>query len=408
MRWITQKTVFSGLILSSAMLIVGGWQLGFSGNKDYVAANSINISQVQSGDFAQEVTGYGTLQSLYQRSITATTTAVVDTIHLKPGATVKADTLIITLKNPQLEVALQQALGELKNSKTQKRKLILEQQREILAQQSELSQYQAEADMASLQAEAEAPLAKIGIISAVEAKKGRLQAKQLQQKLAFELQKFDKLKQAHTEYLSIQDEVILQAQADFNNAKYQLEQLVVKAGIKGVLQNLPVSLGQSVNLGDKLAHVGSLSPLIAEISVPQMLVNLVQLNAMAEIDTRHGLVEGKVIRIAPVVEKGAVRVDIQLPENLSADIRPLQMVDAVILGQSRSQVSFIDTPQGVSENTVKSVFKLVTEDTGILTQVKFGQISGKRIEVISGLEPGDKVVVTGIASSNATQIQLTY
>ena len=145
MRWITQKTVFSGLILTSAMLMVSGWQLGFSGNKDYVAANSINISQVQSGDFAQEVTGYGTLQSLYQRSITATTTAVVDTIHLKPGAIVEADTLIITLKNPQLEVALQQALGELKNSKTQKRKLILEQQREVLAQQSELSQYQAEA-----------------------------------------------------------------------------------------------------------------------------------------------------------------------------------------------------------------------------------------------------------------------
>ncbi|WP_299003161.1 efflux RND transporter periplasmic adaptor subunit [uncultured Shewanella sp.] len=408
MRWITQKTVFSGLILTSALLMMSGWQLGFSGNKDYVAANSINISQVQSGDFAQEVTGYGSLQSLYQRSITATTTAVVDKIHLKPGAIVEADTLIITLKNPQLEVALQQALGELKNSKTQKRKLILEQQREVLAQQSELSQYQADAEMASLQAEAEAPLAEIGIISVVEAKKGRLNAKQLQEKLAFELQKFEKLKQAHQEYLSIQDEIILQAQADFNNAKYQLDQLVVKAGITGVLQSLPVTLGQSVNLGDKLAHVGSLSPLIAEISVPQMLANLVQLNAVAEIDTRHGLVEGKVVRIAPVVEKGAVRVDIELPEDLSPNIRPLQMVDAVILGQSRSQVNFIDTPQGVSENSVSSVFKLVNENTGILTQVKFGQISGKRIEVISGLSAGDKVVVAGIEASNATQIQLTY
>ncbi|MCL1124662.1 efflux RND transporter periplasmic adaptor subunit [Shewanella surugensis] len=408
MRWITQKTVFSGLILTSAMLIIAGWLLGFSGNKDYIAANSINISQVQSGDFAQEVTGYGTLQSLYQRSITATTTAVVDSIHLKPGAVVEANTLIITLKNTQLEVALQQALGELKNSKTQKRKLILEQQREVLAQQSELSEYQANAEMASLQAEAEAPLAKLGVISAVEAKKGRLQAKQLQQKLVFELQKLDKLKQAHKEYLSIQDEVILQAQASFNNAKYQLDQLVVKAGIKGVLQSLPVSLGQSVNLGDKLAHVGSLSALIAEISVPQMLANLVQLNGLAEIDTRHGLVEGKIIRIAPVVENGAVRVDIQLPEDLSSDIRPLQMVDAVIFGQSRLQVSFIDTPQGVNENSVQSIFKLVSEDEGVLTEVKFGQISGKRIEVISGLIPGDKVVVAGIDPSDATQIQLTY
>jgi multidrug resistance efflux pump len=316
--------------------------------------------------------------------------------------------VLLTLKNPELDNALQQAEATLQNSRTTKRKLMLEQQRELLEQASHLAELKADAEMANLQVEAEAPLATEGIISAMDIRRSRLKAAQLNERLTLEREKLSKLRDVHREHLSIQDEAIKQAEAEFNAAQYQHDQLIVRAGIKGVLQRQPISLGQSVNVGDELALVGSLSPLLAEIKVPQMQIQLVQHGAMADIDTRHGIVSGQVIRIDPVVADGAVSVDIKLPEDLSADIRPMQMVDAVIYGKSRGQVSFVNKPQGVAEDSRFTVFKLDNPHQASRVQVQFGKIAGNSIEVISGLQPGEKIIVSALPiDADVTQIQLT-
>ncbi|MDF3125396.1 HlyD family efflux transporter periplasmic adaptor subunit [Rheinheimera sp. 1928-s] len=400
--------VYSAIGLISVLLLISGWSIGFAGGMQYMSLSSVSIATVQSGDFTQRVTGYGILQSQNQRMITASSAATVDEIKLRPGAVVEPDSIILTLKNPTLEIAVQQAMANVHNKKTNGRKLSLEQQRELLDQRSRLSEFKSEAELAGLQVEAEAPLADAGIISAMDARRSRAKAEQLKERYQLEQQKFDTLQEVHQEHLLILQEEIQQAEAEFSNATYQQQLLVVRAGLAGVLQRLPVSLGQSVNIGEELALVGSLSPLIAEVKVPQMQVRLLQPGAGAEVDTRHGIVTGQVLRIDPVVVDGAVQVDILLPENLSADIRPMQMVDARIRGQSRGQVNFVDRPVGVAEDAEIELFKVDTFQVATKVPVQFGKASGQQIEVISGLAPGDRIIVSDLQIENSVaQLKLT-
>lgn len=408
MRKNISTLVYSAIGLISALLLISGWSIGFAGGLHYIDAASVNVATVQSGDFTQRVMGYGILQSQNQRLLTASSMATVDEIKLRPGAVVESDTVLLTLKNPTLEMTAQQALANLHNKRSNSRRLALEQQREILEQSSRLAELKSDSGLAALQVEAEAPLASVGIISAMDAKRSRARAAQLAERYQLELQKLATLQDVHQQYLLIQQEDVQQAEAEFNNATYQLQQLVVRAGLNGVLQRMPVSLGQSVNIGDELALVGSLSPLVAEIKVPQMQVRLLQLGASAEIDTRHGIVTGQVVRIDPVVADGAVQVDILLPEQLSADIRPMQMVDARIHGQSRGQVNFVDRPAGIAEDAKVEIFKLDANQVASRVTVQFGKASGHQIEVVSGLAPGDRIIVSALQfDSSVTQLKLT-
>lgn len=400
--------IYSGIGLLSALLLISGWSIGFAGGLHYISENSINVATVQSGDFTQRVTGYGSLQSRNQRLLTASSMATVDEVKLRPGAVVEPDSIILTLKNPALEVAAQQALANLHNKRSNSRRLALEQQREILEQSSRLAELKSDSELALLQVEAEAPLAAAGIISGMDAKRSRARAEQLAERYQLEQQKLQTLQQVHQQYLLIQQEDILQAETELNNATSQLQLLVVRAGLQGVLQRLPVSLGQSVNIGDELALVGSLSPLVAEVKVPQMQVRLLQLGANAEVDTRHGIVTGQVIRIDPVVADGAVQVDILLPEQISSDIRPMQMIDAHIHGKSRGQVSFVDRPAGVAEDAQIELFKLDANRVASRVPVQFGKASGQQIEVVSGLAPGDRIIVSDLQlDSSVSQLKLT-
>lgn len=403
-----EPTVYGGLFVLSVVLLISGWSIGFAGDIAYVESAKVKLATVQSGDFVQRVTGYGSLQSQNQRLITASSVAVVDDIKLKPGAVVSADTVLLTLKNPTLEGYLQQAMTAVHRSTTEQRKLILEQQREILEQESHLSELKSDTELANLQVEAEAPLAAAGIISGMESKRSILKAKQLNDRYRLEQEKLRKLREVHTEHQQIQQETIRQAESEFAAAKVQVEQLVVRAGISGVVQRMPVSLGQSVNVGEELALVGALSPLIAEIKVPQMQVRLLQAGATAEIDTRHGIIIGQVIRIDPVVAEGAVQVDILLPPQLSADIRPMQMVDAKISGHSRGLVSFVDKPAGVSEDGQLQVFKVDSQLLASKIDVQFGKVSGNQVEVVSGLAPGERIIISALPLDNSvTRLQLT-
>lgn len=394
MKFNRTKLTYTTVLSLSALLLLSGWNIGFSGTKKYIGVSNIEISTVESGKLAQYVNGYGSLQSQNKRLITATSPAIVNEIVLKPGAKVEHDTIIMTLKNPKLNIQMDHAMSELHNAKTQRRKLKLEQQRELLRYESNLAQLKADAEMASLKADAQKSLTKSGIVSGIEAQRTNLQKKQLTERLDLEKQGLAKLKEVHREHLVIQDDSIKQAKAKFDASKRQVEELVITAGISGVLQRLPVSLGQSVSMGDELALVGSLNELNAEISVPQLQANLVQVGNRAEIDTRHGLVEGQVMRIDPVVQDGAVMVDIQLPNKLPPEVRPMQIVDAVIYSNKEESTSFVIAPFEVQENSLAYVYKLIDEDEAVRIKVQLGKISNEYIEVVSGLHEGDRIIIS--------------
>ena len=401
----SKSTVYTVLIGLSTALFVYGWLLGK--DTEYLLADNVEIAQVKKGNWRASVKGYGQLESLNQRLLTSTSIAVVDQIVLKPGDRVSADDVILRLKNPALETQLQKAQTQLQNAKLQQQKVSLEQQRELLAQESVLAEAEAEAQIAQLQVEAEQPLAKKGIVSAMDFKRSQLNAKQLQRRFNLESIKFSKLQAIHQGHQEILVEEFKQARNEYTSVEKQVDQLQVKAGMSGVLLRLPVTLGQSVLVGAELALVGSTSPLIAKINVPHTLANTVFVGAQANIDTRHGLVTGEVLRIDPVVKDGTVQVEIHLPEDLSKDIRPMQVVDATIYGKSKGDLAFVKKPTDARAGKVIDVFKMTGDMQAEKVTVTFGKTVNNMIEVVSGLSPGDAILVSApTIEQNITSIKL--
>ena len=388
---IKTKIVYQAIIGISVVMLISGWSLGYQDDAQVIARESVTTTKVESGDFAIKVEGYGSLQSVNKRLLTATSSAVVDEIKLKAGAVVTADTIILVLKNPELTAKLRQALAKLQNAKTNKRKISLQQQREMLNNESSLSELESENEIAMLQVEAERALAKSGIVSGIAAKKNELKAKQLQKRIFLEKSKITKLIVMQKESLAIQDDLIAQAQEEFDVRKQMVDQLSVKAGINGVIQRSSLNLGQSVSAGTELALIGSLSPLVAEIKIPQLQAYMVSAGMKATINTVNGSLAGHVVRVDPVVVDGAVQVDIELSEN-NDSVKPMQLVDATVFAQVQAGVNYMRTPTGVNENTTAKLFKLSDDNRAMQVEVKFGKASGQVIQVLSGLKAGDKVI----------------
>jgi len=388
---IKAKIIYQSLIGVSVLMLISGWSLGYRDGAEVIARENVTITKIELGDFAIKVEGYGSLQSVNKRLLTATSNAVVDEIKLKAGAVVTANTVILVLKNPELTTKLRQSLAKLQNVKTQKRQIILEQQREMLNNESSLSELESASEIAMLQVEAERTLAKSGIVSGISARKNELKAKQLQKRVVLETSKIAKLVDMQKEALAIQDDFIAQAQEEFDVTKKMVEQLSVKAGINGVIQRSSLNLGQSVSAGTELALIGSLAPLVAEIKVPQLQAYMVAAGMKATINTVNGQLSGQVVRVDPVVVDGAVQVDIELSES-NDSVKPMQLVDATVFAQVQENVNYIKTPIGVNENTTAKLFKLTEDNRAIQIEVKFGKASGQVIRVLSGLKSGDEVI----------------
>ncbi|MBU2971599.1 HlyD family efflux transporter periplasmic adaptor subunit [Pseudoalteromonas sp. C2R02] len=404
---INSKNIYKGLIGLSVLMIISGWQLGYADNAHVISRDAISIDKVQNGDFSIKIEGYGLLQSINKRLLTATSNAVVDEIKLKAGAVVNHDTVILTLKNPELEGKLRQALAKLKNTKTQKRQIVLKQQREMLNSESHLSELQAQVEIAMLQVEAERTLAKSGIVSGINAKKNELKAKQLVNRVQLEKSKIAKLVTMQNEAISIQEDLIAQSSEEFEVAKLMVEQLSVTAGINGVIQRFPLNLGQSVTIGTELALIGSLSPLIAEIKVPQIQAHLVRAGMQSEIQTLNNQINGQVVRIDPVINEGAVQIDIKLVTDKLDGIKPMQQVDATIFSQVQTNTNYIKTPTGVNENSTVMLYKLTDDNKASQVEVQFGKTSGQLIQIISGLKAGDKVITSRLdLETNIKQIKI--
>lgn len=405
---LTSKLVYQGLIGLSTIMLLSGWQLGFADDAEAISLESVTMAKVERGDFSIKVEGYGSLQSINKRLLTATSNAVIDNIKLKAGAVVEPDTVILTLNNPELESKLRLALAKLKNAKTQKRQTLLVQQRELLNNESSISELKAQAEIAMLQVEAERSLAKSGIVSGISAKKNELEAKQLLKRIGLEESKLDKLTEMQKEALSIQDDLISQAEDEFNVARLMVEQLSVKAGMKGVIQRLPLSLGQSVTAGSELALIGSLSPLVGEIKVPQIQAHLIQMGMKADITTLNEQVHGRVVRVDPVINDGAVQVDIELEAIEHSSMKPMQQVDATIYADVQKDMNYIKQPRDAKEGGYGSLFKLTSDNKAVRVEVQYGKTSGQLIQVLSGLEPGEQVIISTLdipAETNIIKIE---
>jgi HlyD family secretion protein len=368
-----------------------------------VERNLVWIDTVKRGQMLRQVRGLGTLVPEEIRWIAARTQGRVDKIILRPGAIVTPDSVILMLANPDVEQAAANADSQLEAAEAELANLRVTLQSGVLAAESTAASTRSDYERSKLQAEVNEQLAKDGLISQLDFRLTKVVAEQNATRNEIEQKRFAFAKDSIAPQLAVKQAEVNRLRAQARLKHDELDALTVRAPMNGVLSALPVEVGAQVQPGTSIARVADPSKLKAEIRVAETQAKDILIGQPAEIDTRNGVVAGTVARIDPAVQNGTVTVDVHITGDLSkTGARPDLSVDGTIELERLNEVVFVGRPAFGQEKSQVGIFKLDPEGLyAVRTQVKLGRSSVSTIEVVNGLAPGDKVILSDMAQWDA-------
>ncbi len=367
-----------------------------------VERNLVWIDTVKRGEMRREVRGLGTLVPEEIRWIAARTQGRVDRIILRPGANVTPESVIVQLTNPDVEQAAANADSQLKAAEAELLNLRVTLQRDVLAAESTAASAKAEYEQAKLRADVNEELYKDGLVSALDLKLLKVTADQAQTRNQIEQKRFVFAKESIAPQLAVKEAEVDRLRAQAKLRHDELDALTVRAGMNGQLQVLPVEVGAQVQPGTNIARVADPTKLKAEIRIAETQAKDIQIGQSATVDTRNGVVGGKVSRIDPSVQNGTVTVDVSLPSELPVGARPDLSVDGTIQLEVLKDVVNVGRPAFGQEKSKVGIFKLdPSGDYATRTQVTLGRSSVNTIEIVAGLQPGDRVILSDMSQWDA-------
>jgi HlyD family secretion protein len=337
--------------------------------------------------------------------VPATTEGRVQRILIRPGTPVKADSVVMILTSPELDTDLLNAEYALKAAEADYANLKVTLEKLKLDMKSTVAQVGADYNTSKLQADRDAALAKEGLFSEVDAKISAVKSQELGNRLEIENQRITISGSAEEAQLASQKVKVDQLRGQYNLKKSQVDQLKVRAGFDGVLQQLPtpVEVGQKVAAGTPLGKIAQPSKLKAELKIAETQVKDVTIGQHAVIDTRNGLIEGRVSRIDPSILNGTVTVDVALIMGKDAPppgvLRPDLSVDGTIELERLNDVVFVGRPVFGQQDSTVTLFKL-EPDGKYANKVKvvLGRSSVNTIEIKDGLKVGDQVILSDMSA----------
>jgi len=360
-----------------------------------VDRSSVWIDTVKRGPMVRQVRGLGTLVPEEFRWLPATTDASVEKILIWPGTKVEPSDVILELTSPELEQSAHEAESKAKAAEAELATEKATLQRELLDQESKAAVAHSAYVQASLERQTNDQLAKNGLVADLVYKTSKIKEEECQKTDDIEQKRLTFERDSIEPQLASKQAAVDQANQLAKLKLDQVEGLHVKAGMSGVLQALPVQVGQRVKPGDNLARVADPSKLKAQVKIAETQAKDIQPNQQAVIDTRNGVVKGHVKRVDPAVEQGTVTVDVAFDEELPKGARPDLSVDGTIELERLDNVVFVGRPAFGQENNTVGMFKLVAGSSeAVRTPVKLGKTSVNTIEILSGLNPGDQVILS--------------
>jgi HlyD family secretion protein len=384
-----------------ALLLVGGVTYGLS--KLRPAAPSVDRAtiwpdEVKRGPMLREVRGLGTLVPEDIRWVPAQTTAHVDKWVLRPPAIVKPNSIIMELSDPTVQKDAVDAEYQLKGAEADYQNLKVQVNSDLMSQKATEASVRSDYEQARIQHETDEKLAKEGLTSQLIEQQSRVKSEQLAIRLQLEAERTKIATDSATAKLAAQQARVEQMKALYQLKKSQLEALHVRAGIDGVLQLLPVDVGQQVTPGMNLARVADPKKLRAEIKIAETQAKDVMPGQKAAIDTRNGIVGGHVSRVDPSVINGTVTVDVTIDDPLPPGARPDLSVDGTITLENLKDVLYVGRPvHGQSDSTI-GLFKIIDDGAeAVRVNVKLGRSSVNTIEIVQGLKVGDKVILSDMS-----------
>jgi HlyD family secretion protein len=359
------------------------------------------MDTVKRGPMLRDVRGLGTLVPEELRWIPATRDGIVERINVKIGDAVRADTILLVLSNPELEQSLVDAELQIKAAEADVANTRAQLQSQVINQEIVMAAADAAAKRAKLQADVNQTLASQGLLGDLPLKLSQVDAENSAAQSEMEKKRVAVYAQAAKAQISAAESRIEQLRTAYELKKSQIEQLRVRAGAPGVLQQLPVEVGQRVSPGTILAKVAEPGRLKAELKIAETQVRDIALGQIAQIDTRNGIVRGHVSRIDPAATQGTVTVDVQLEGELPKGARPDLSVDGTVEIERLDNVVYVGRPAYGQADTTVGMFKVMPTGEAVRAQVKLGRTSVNMIEVREGLQVGDQVILSDMSQWDA-------
>jgi HlyD family secretion protein len=363
---------------------------------------TVLVDTVKRGSIIRQVRGLGTLVPEDTRWLPSTTEGRVERILLRPGAQVSPNSVILELSNPQVEQEAINAKLALQSAEAALENLRVQLQSEFLTQQSQVAALDADFQQAKMQAEADEELAKEQLISEITRKQSHLKSDTLKKRLALDMERLSTAKQSIDARVRVQEAAVSQARAVSDLQASRMAALKVTPGFSGVLQQVPVEVGQRVGPGANLARVADPGRLKAELKIAETQAKDIEVGQSAEIDTRNGVISGLVSRKDPAAANGTVTVDVSLTGELPRGAVPDLSVDGTIQLERLENILYVGRPSLGQEQSTVGLFKL-TNAAGDAerVQVSLGKSSVNAIEVKQGLNDGDQVVLSDMSAWDA-------
>jgi HlyD family secretion protein len=352
---------------------------------------------VKRGTMIRQVRGPGTLVPEQIRFIAAVTAGRVERVMVQPGAAVEAGTVLLELSNPEVARQTLEAQRQLTGAEAELVNLRAGLENQRLNQQASVAAVLSEAREAERQNEANEELARRGLLSQMELSRSRDRAVELETRLGIERQRLQFLQESMRAQLAAQQSQVERLRGLVDFQREQIASLQVRAGAAGVLRELPLQEGQWVNPGSNLAVVVQPGRLRAELRIPETQAKDVAVGQTAQIDTRNGIVAGRVVRIDPAVQNGTVRVDVALDGELPRGARPDLSVDGVIEIDRLENALYVGRPAYGRAESAIGIFKLNGASEAVRISARLGRSSVNTIEIIDGLREGDVVILSDMA-----------
>ncbi len=369
-----------------------------------VERGSVWLDTVKRGPMIRQVKGAGTLVPEHIRWLTADTAGRVERIHVRPGTPVEPGTLLLELSNPDVQLQALEAERQLASAEAELISLRTNLETQRISQAATIATLETEATNAENQAQATVALMDRSFVPKLELQQVKGKAGEMATRLGLERQRLSVLQSSTREQLAAQQGQIERLKAVARFRRNQVDSMQVKAGEGGVLSELPLELGQWVTPGTVLAKVVKPEKLKAELRIAETQARDIQVGQRAEVDTRNGIVEGTVARIAPAASQGTVRVEVMLTGELPKGARPDLTVEGTVELERLGEVLSMGRPAGAQPHATVSIFKLVPgSDEAVRVPVRLGRGSVNSIEVVEGLAEGEQVVLSDMTAWDAVE-----
>jgi HlyD family secretion protein len=358
---------------------------------------------VKRGPMLREVKGPGTLVPERIRFMTADTAGRIERIPLRPGAQVEPGTVLLELSNPDVMLQALDAERQLAQAQADLINLRATADGNTLTTRSSVATLEAQAADAQRRAKADQKLAAEGVISEVEARQQVERAEELRSRLDLERKRLGVVAGSGKEQVAAQEAQIERLKAVVAFRRKQVDSMKVRSVDRGVLSELPLELGQWVTPGALLAKVVQPEQLKAVLRIPETQARDLALRLAAAVDTRNGVVQGRVSRISPSANQGSVEVDISLPAELPRGARPDLTVEGTIEIEKLQNVLFVGRPAGAQAGGQTELFKIVKGgDEAHRVKVRLGRSSVSTVEIVDGLAEGDAVILSEMSQWDTT------